>query len=80
MQRNRTYILALLYAPLIISNVYSNFIRAIGLSAVTVLKTIAIPPITGFFLKSFYLSYNRSIRRLYIARAINILSTAGLLL
>jgi len=78
MQRNRTYILALLYALLIASNVYSNSIRAIGLSVVTALKTIALPPITDFFLKSFYLSYSYSIRRLYIARAINIPSTAGL--
>jgi len=80
MQRNKTYILALLYALLIISNVYSNSIKAIGPSAVMALKIITLPPITSFFLKSFYLSYSRFIRQLYIARAINILFTASLLL
>ena len=80
MQRDGTYTLALLYALLIISNIYSNFARPIGLSAAMALRTTVLYPTTGFFLKSFYLSYSYFTRRLYIDRAINILSTAGLLL
>jgi len=44
------------------------------------LKAIGLLPTTGFYLKSSPLSFNRSIKLLYIARAISIYSTAGLLL
>src|SRR6266480_7107401 len=77
-QYDGTHISALLYAPLIASNAYSNSVRATGPSAATALRTIALPPTTGFFLKSFHLSYSYSTRRLCVARAINTLSTAGL--
>jgi len=78
-QRDRIYILALLYELLIIGPVYNDSTTPIYLNAVRVLKTINLLPTTGFYLKSSPLSSNYSIKLLYIARAISIYSTAGLL-
>jgi len=80
MQRDGTHTSALLYALLIASNVYSNSARPTGPSAAMALRTTVLHPTTGFFLKSFHLSYSHSTKRLCVARAINTLSTAGLLL
>jgi len=78
MQRDKIYILALLYELLIIGLIYNDFATPIYQNAARALKTIDLLPTTGFYLKSSSLSSSRSIKLLYIARAISIYSTAGL--
>ena len=80
MQRDGIYILALLYELLIIGPIYNNSATPICQNVVRVLKAINLLPTTSFYLKSSPLSSNRSIKLLYIARAISIRSTASLLL
>jgi len=78
MQRDRIYILALLYELLITGPVYNNSATPICQNVARVLKAINLLPTTGFYLKSSPLSSNRSIKLLYVARAISIRSTTGL--
>ena len=78
MQRNGIYILALLYKLLIIGPIYNNSTTPICQNVARVLKAIDLLPTTSFYLKSSPLSFNRSTKLLYVARAISIRSTTSL--
>ena len=80
MQHNGIYILALLYELLITGPIYNDSVTPICQNVVRVLKAIDLLPTTSFYLKSSSLSSNCFMKLLYMARAISIRSTTGLLL